>query len=267
MNKDISAEFDSELNKKRGKRLQKCRKMKNLTQSELAQMVGYEHPNSISQLENGARPIDWNKAIPISKCLNVNPAYIMCESDLMAAGSRQTTIDIDIFGARDVLFLRFLIASGHSLIFHVIRLYDERPAKENGIDYSGSELRLLEIDSTIDNLKELCLSDAHCKLQTDDQTSEVIINGVTLDHYRMSFGHFVYTVNRLYDYIHFTLDNIKMFHDDYDYQINGVDYSIRSEIMQAPYYVNTTVEEAISKVKKAFPDYSIEIANDDMDKT
>ena len=49
--------IETELNKKRGKRLQECRLIKGLTQQGLADIAGYAHPNSISQLETGEREI------------------------------------------------------------------------------------------------------------------------------------------------------------------------------------------------------------------
>ena len=264
-----SENTDDNSNKKRGSRLRECREYRNLTQEALSELVNVS-TNYVSMLERGERPIDWDKAVKFSEALNVSPAFIMCETDIISIGSRQTTLDLDTFGVSDLLFVKFLIAAGHDIIFHVVNLYDgKQPSKMEALGRTWDNWRSLHIDTTLDNLREFCLSDAHCKLQAGETLSEVIIHEVTLDGHTMTFGRFVYTVNRLYDYIHFTLESIKSFEDDYTSQ-DIEDKLIFEEIQTSRRERNgikpsreEILQEAISEIEKQYDVGSVKICSND----
>lgn len=205
---------ENDSNKKRGIRLRECREYRKITQETFAEMVD-KTPNYISMLERGERQIDWNKAVEFAEVLEVSPSFIMCETDIMIKGKKRETLDFDVFGEMDLLFVRFLVADGHNIVFHVINLYDgQEPPERQLHETTYYDWRALYIDASIDDLREFCLSDAHCKLQQNETLSEVIIIEVTVDGYKMTYGRFVYMVNRLYDFIRFSVDNSKNDNED-----------------------------------------------------
>ena len=256
--------------KNKGARLKVCREYRGYTQEALSELAEVS-TNYISMLERGERSLDWNKAVKFSEILNVSPSFIMCESDLMTNDSRRhTTLDIDTFGVVDIAFLNFLAVSGHDIIFHVINLFDGK--KPNIKKIGGRDVDdwdSLHISASLDELSSFCLSDPHCKLIKNEKESEVIIREIVFDGYAMTFGKFVYTINRLYDYIHFTLDSLKDFDNDLNLQ-KGYDLYINNEIAETRYErygLSPTsaqnLKELEAAIKKDFKCASIKLLSKD----
>jgi transcriptional regulator with XRE-family HTH domain len=256
-------------NKKRGSRLKACREYRNLSQEKLAELVNVS-TNYVSMLERGVRRIDLDKAVMFAEKLNVSTAFIMCETDIMLPNRKQNTFGLDEYGNIDLSFLRFIVAAGHDLVFHVVILYDGKQlSKEEAFGDTFIDLSSLNIDTTLDNLIDVCLSDAHCKLQTGDTLSEVIIHEVTLDGVLMSFGSFAYTINRLYDYIDFTFDNIKSFNEE-RYAMHVQDEMIDEEIITSRNKVNGVepsreelLKETVLQIEKGYGFGSVKLLSED----
>ena len=53
-----------------------------MSQSELAQRVGYEGKSAISKVENGERDISQSMIIKYAEALNVTPAYLLTGEDV-----------------------------------------------------------------------------------------------------------------------------------------------------------------------------------------
>lgn len=205
------------LNKLRGKRLSDCRKLRDLTQQELAEK-SYLTVNYISMMENGKRSIDWDKAVLFAKILDVSADFIMCQSDIVDnTGKYQKALDEDTFGKCDSLFISFLESTGYKITFNVVKSRDKDKNP---------------IRASLDQLSCFCLSDSHCKYTSQDKTSEVLITEVYINGVTISYGAFVFLINRIYDYLRFTLDNIKDFKFDFDYCLHGTDVATEQEIKE-----------------------------------
>lgn len=228
MNSKKSNKTDIDINKKRGLRLKQCREAKKLSQQKFAEIVNCS-TNYISMLERGERPIDWDKAHEYAKQLEVSPDFLMCKTDIAKGYSKYIPVDLNTYGVIDLAFLQFLLAAGHSLSFNVVRLRGE-PFKEKTVKFCENKHTVIDWGKmeevvSLDQLKDICLSNPRCILQEGEAFSEVIIRGVTLNNNRLSYGEFVYTINRLYDYINFTLESIERFRSDYKMQMAGNDAS------------------------------------------
>ena len=228
-----ATENDSELNKKRGLRLKECREYRKLTQEKFAEEYG-KSTTYLSMLECGQRTINWNKAQELADILSVNPAYIMLESDNMLRG--QHSRGYEEFGSIDESFIRFLIASEHTISFCVVVLYDGKKPNEktlsNGL--TVTDWNSLKLKVQMNDLKEFSLSDNHCMLQTENGLSECLITDVCIDGTTMTYGHFVYHIYRLYDYINFTINSLKDFEADIE-NLNADDEIAQMEVEDSRY--------------------------------
>lgn len=72
-----------------GQRVKKLRIEKHLTQSELAEKLGYKSKTSVAHIENG-RDIPRSMVVTLSKVLNTTPAYLMGWEDEKAALKAET---------------------------------------------------------------------------------------------------------------------------------------------------------------------------------
>lgn len=244
---------EKELNKKRGKRLSDCRKAKNLTQKELAKKVGYAHPNTISQLENGSRPLNWNKAVVLARGLDVNPAYLLCDSDIKDPERIQKTLDLDTFGTQDKLFINYLIAADHDLKFHVVRLYDGKiPKKRVSFGKEFDDWESLEEITTFDKIKDFCISDEHCMLSEDGMTAEIAITKVSIDDIVLSYGQFSFWMDQMTAYIEHIISSLNSFKRDID-MIDGINTATWQEIkLRHTKYEHVEYDEKeIAKLHKA----------------
>ena len=219
----------SNINIERGKRLKECRELRKLSQQGLADKAGYESYQSIYNFEAGIRPLDWDKAIALAKALKVKPEYLMCESDNIDGRCNQTTFDIDNYGEIDVTFLHLLSLLGFDLSFIVVKLnYDGNDFEiKNGIPHFDN----LKITVPVSNLKDICFSDYHCKICENGKMCEAAIVGVMLGEVELSYKDFCFWVNRIYDFIEFSLLNIKKCSKDLEY-LSGQEDAATSEILE-----------------------------------
>lgn len=230
-----SKKYDEELNKKRGARLQKCRKMRKVTQQILANEVGYEHSNTISQLESGARPITWDKIIPIAEYLDVNPAFIMCESDYIMGG-RLSANSHDYADDTDRNFLYLVMSLGFVLKFHIVPLRNER--KEH--------VRLLN------QIPGFSVRDPQCVFCDDNGTHEGVITSVSINDIRVSYGVFVYIINDIYEYIKHVFNRANCTENDIKTTdtINMIVRSTANSTVQNPYYEIMRDDEKMDYYRK-----------------
>lgn len=64
-----------------GKRIKKLREQKNLTQRELAEIMGYKTTRSIQFLEAGQRSLDHHQLIALADLFKVSLDYLVGRSD------------------------------------------------------------------------------------------------------------------------------------------------------------------------------------------
>lgn len=194
------SEHNKNLTIMQGERLTRCRKYRNLTQKELGDACGYTD-KYISQLEHGKKTIDYNKAMSFSKILNVNPAFIMCESDFIEVNSRY---DFDNYIDIDNSFLHFLRLYGFEIEFDVY-------------NYLDSEKDRIIKRVPIASLQGVSLGSTLTKCKDGDIIKDIMIKNVYVNDCKMSYPAFSFTIKRIYDYIEFTFDSLKSFIFDYDY--------------------------------------------------
>lgn len=60
-----------------GKYVLARRKELDITQEELARMMGYKTKSSINKIENGTQDVPLPKVEELARCLNTTPAYLM----------------------------------------------------------------------------------------------------------------------------------------------------------------------------------------------
>lgn len=104
----------------KGKRLKECRKNKNFYQADLAEKCNFSSAKYISMFECGDRSITWNQAYTFADVLGVNPAYIMCESDIMEFMPVFTDVGNDKMTYSVMSFFECL---NIDIIFYVKRLW------------------------------------------------------------------------------------------------------------------------------------------------
>ncbi len=273
-----------ELKKERGKRLKICRELRGLSQRALEHKAGYGSiekvkGNYISMLERGDRLIDWDKAKLFADILNVNPAYIMGDCPTIKNGYSLNVLDLDTYGLSDKLLIKFLMAAGHDIIFHVVDLNDgKQPIKKysNLFNKYYDDWDSLLIDASIDDLEKFCLSDNHCelikKIDNSDETIlfNVLIQFVTIDGYKMPYSLFVFSLKRFYDYIDFTLSSLKDYSLDYDVLIQQ-DELAKKEIEASRNLIGgvlpngLTPEENLIQVTKDLPHVSVKMGDETKD--
>lgn len=204
----ISKQKISCYDKCRGMRLKECREYRKLTQEALAEALNVS-TNYISMLERGQRLIDWNKAVKFAEVLNVQPSFIMRETDLMIDNNNLSFMNKNT-EKRELFFINFLMSMGYEITFHVIKLYDGAlPEKLKNNDLQENIWDSLHINVDIDCLIGVNLLDPHCKLQLNGSVSEVVIHKVTINDIVLSFGCFTVYIKKLYSIICSTLLDIK----------------------------------------------------------
>ena len=204
-----------------GKRLKKCRNIKGLSTVQAGLKANYSE-SYISQLESGKKIVDRDKAQLFAELYSnipayrINPAFILCETDIMIIEEEKSISNNTIVKKADIEFLQYLMAAGHKLLFYVAPLRGGKKPKEKS--YGRYTAKIYDFDKgvTLNQLKDVSLSDSHCKLCKGEMLSDVIIRSVMLDDLGYSFVDFAFTINRLYDYINFTLNNMTPFKLEYD---------------------------------------------------
>lgn len=79
-----------------GKRILERRTMLNMSQEELAKMVGYKDRSSIARIEAGERDVRQNKIIAFSAALRTTPAWLMGYDEKTAPGGHTGSESEDI---------------------------------------------------------------------------------------------------------------------------------------------------------------------------
>lgn len=200
MKNEKSRKTDEALNKKRGKRLQECRKLRNMRQQELADIAGYESSNYISMLENGVRSLTWDKAVPIAKALDVNPAYIMCETDfLYDRWGRDVNNNFNVPCDPDRMLIDFLLSEGHNIAFHVVQV--------------GSKKE--ECAVSFDQITGFTFVDSRIVFTDKSGKHEGIIDYVTVDKFNIEYPFFSFYMMQLEDFISNSVTKIKNARDNF----------------------------------------------------
>ena len=220
-------------NKALGNRLKTARKAAGLTQQQLAESAGYEHYNSISMFESGKRPLDWDKAIALSKALNVSAAYLMGETDSMDDSMTWRILDSETFGITDKLFMFFLESRGYKVFFNCIFVLETR-----NDNYANGFVEYEDIPRHKVPLSEIsfCLSDIQATVTNETGTHEAFIESVTVNEHTIPYGDFVSFIDRIYDFVFFNIDKIKEYTSCNDYytawirnDVSEIAYGIKSE--------------------------------------
>lgn len=210
--------IDIELNKKRGKRLQECRNIKGMTQQELADLSGYAHPNSISQLETGERELTWDKAIPLADALDVQADFLMCKTDLVTPIPRYSSLAQNDFDSVDSLFIKTLISKGIHISFVG---YTE-------VESEG-EIHITDMNKFVKF--SLSVPDSCVILSSTGEQKEFIIQFAMIGTLKISIGKLLFIINRLYDYIDFTFSNLSQFCSDLEL-CSATDSMVNSSIQE-----------------------------------
>ena len=76
-----------------GERVKKARENKGLSQTELAEMLGYKSRSSINKIEQGDRDIPRSSIIKLAEKLDVTPQYLMGWEEEKRSESELTDAD------------------------------------------------------------------------------------------------------------------------------------------------------------------------------
>ena len=196
-------EYRKEVNKEKGRRLRECRKLRNMTQAALAEVLE-RTDKYISMVETGDRDLHRNLAHAVSSILNVPEAYLLCETDSIL--HTNTLLHADSYAISDDLLLRFLGRIGYTIEFYAIREF-------TGTYDEDGNLALVTLKP--DQLIDFCFSSPLCKYESDEGIINITILDVSINNYRLPFATFIFIINRLYDFIRFTFDSINSFVNDY----------------------------------------------------
>lgn len=205
-----------EIQKKQGMRLKECREWRELSQQEIAEIVGYD-VKYISMLETGARPIDWDKAYKFADALSVNPEYIMCRSDNLA---KKHTFEHSAYASIDSTIMQLIICNNHEIQFVCIPYYQTTDAEKKEkliLNYSHNAFEHFSFDNPI------------CQFNDGETIRELIIEEVIIDNKRISFAHFAFVCTQINDYVDFTINRLYNSQFDYDMFRAGRDAAL-SEI-------------------------------------
>lgn len=222
-------DFGKNSDKIKGMRLKKCRVMRGLTQEKLAEILDLT-VEYISKLERGKRRIGEKIAEELADALQVSVEYLLCRTDLVGGSENYKPIDFDEYGNTDYFFLLYLLSRGIDISFIVVRLHE---GKLPYMDYKGKQIiNWSEVGEEVSPLmlQDMCFSDFECKLKDGDSISEVVIYKVKVNGVKMSYGQFVYYINRLYDYTDYICNSLEEFKNDYEILTQGRDSLIEHTI-------------------------------------
>lgn len=104
-------------------RIKELRKERGLSQSQLAEMVGYTDRTSIAKVEAGRVDLSESKIAAFAKALGVSPA------DLMGFGLRQVELNAD--EERLVTLYRLTDEFERRLIWDVLARYEKNTARSS----------------------------------------------------------------------------------------------------------------------------------------
>lgn len=178
--------FREMTNKKIGLRLHECRKLRKLTQKELAERAHFTK-EYIGLLERGEREIDWNKAHLFADLLQVSADYIMCASDIIENAPSKKDISYS-----DILFLMFLEYQGHTINMIVT------PKKYNFKDL---------VYVPLENVSRFDFSSPFCRCKLGNEQKECEILYILLDGKLIMFKTFTFIIKNLYHSIDENISN------------------------------------------------------------
>lgn len=118
-----------------GERLKECRKAKNLTQKQLADIVGLVS-QAISLYERGERSFRSN-VVELASALDVSPQYLLCKTNYKTQLEEWASEKQLIYDSDDLL-IRFMRCQGHQISFNNGSL----STPENIETFSGSNDRV-----------------------------------------------------------------------------------------------------------------------------
>lgn len=195
-------------NKLIGNRLQECRKYRGYTQTQLADMLGYQSDKSIQNWESGRRKINNDTAISIAKILNINVDYLLCKTDTLSPNNNFSSIGDSII---DTNYIQMLSLLGYSFVFHIIKIYDgKKPQQKKWNEFDYPEWESISLDATIEQLKSFSAQNPHCKFDDGKTISEVLIYKITITrngiNKKITFGEFNYIINNLLENTYRILD-------------------------------------------------------------
>lgn len=81
-----------------GEKIKRLREAKGMTQSELAERIGYKHKSSVNKLELGINDVTASKLKEIADVFNVNPADLVTDVE----PTSQQFIDLHNYGVRPI---------------------------------------------------------------------------------------------------------------------------------------------------------------------
>lgn len=244
MSKGNTEDFRADLTHKMCDRIKECCKHRGIDRNKLSVIMGYSR-SYIDTLLSGGNRLTEEKVLEFATALNVNPKYLMCETDIAMPLDQDETAHV--IPCTDNFLLRHFESLGHTLLFHVVRLRsDEKPKTINAFGKEFVNWESIKETATLDMLKDFTLSDPHCVLEDTEGKAEVIISDVTVNGTQISFGAFVFLVNRINDYIDFTLSNIGQFRTDTLTQ-SGTNTIIDLEIRNRPSSLLELTDEEIIK--------------------
>lgn len=200
------------LNSIRGGRLQVGRKQAGMTQSELAEKVGFANAEYISRMENGNANITDENISRFAEVLNVPAEWLRCETD----NPCDIDNDVDDCGSffstrsmkhdiskRDKTLFDLLSFCGYDISFRVmIYNHDEKTKLYETVDFeqlrtcSNGEYYPFEI-----NL-HLC-----AVILNDGSIHECTVVSVVINGYNITFKDFSREISRLLAFIDFHMDN------------------------------------------------------------
>lgn len=215
----MKAENQAIIDKKRGTRLKECREYRHLTQQELARVVNYE-PHYICMLEKGDRSINNKIASRIGAAVNVNPAYIMLESDIINLNTKSSFRTLPLDQSPDYFLLKALCGYGYEIFFMAVT-YDQREKETDNEP----------IKVAMDDLISFSLNDSHCiiKCEGDTEVHEAIITHVFIDGESYDFHELSHRLNWLKSNIGYAFKKLPISGSEKE-MINGAKLADQYEI-------------------------------------
>ena len=227
-----------------GKRLQTARKAARMTQAELATAANYESGNYISMLERGDRRITWDKARTLGKALNVNPAFIMGETDLMSGTPWKIENGNDIIGTTDFMLVNLIDAIDNDIRFVCVYTGVEstKALFDDDCKYDDLERKTVYVFDVI----SFSLSDYRCIVCDSTGKHEAIIESVIVNGKKISYGAFVDHMVQLFEMIQSFVSYIKVAPN----RETPLDKTIMEEIIKSVFDYHQHEAIAGSKIKE-----------------
>lgn len=95
-----------------GKKIKKFRKLKNITQRQLADKIGYSQTSTITKIENGSISISNNKVYDIAKALNISV------TELLEDKTPDNFVDLSVLSESQMQELNAILTSNTMMFFN-----------------------------------------------------------------------------------------------------------------------------------------------------